>query len=100
MFAWKEQSFFAVAVLSHKIPIWVLSLIKFAFYFIYFFFYCYHSAMEMKATSSSTSKPIASEIVVISIQDTELSVLKKEIELLKAKNNLQDEEIRELKAKQ
>ena len=34
------------------------------------------------------------------IQDTEVSVLKKEIELLKAKNNIQDEEITELKAKQ
>ena len=56
--------------------------------------------MEMEATSSSTSKPIASEVVVSSIQDTEVSVMKKEIELLKAKNNLQDEEIRELKAKQ
>ena len=56
--------------------------------------------MEMEATSSSTSKFIASEVVVSSIQDTEVSVLKKEIELLKAKNNLQDEEIRELKAKQ
>ena len=56
--------------------------------------------MEMETTSSSTSKPIASEVVVSSIQDTEVSVLKKEIELLKAKNNLQDEEIRELKAKQ
>ena len=57
--------------------------------------------MEMEATSSSsTSKPIASEVVVSTIQDTEVSVLKKEIELLKAKNNSQDEEIRELKAKQ
>ena len=56
--------------------------------------------MEMEATSSSTFKPIASEVVVSSIQDTEVSALKKEIELLKAKNNLQDEEIRELKAKQ
>ena len=55
--------------------------------------------MEMEATSSSTSKPIASEVVVSSIQDTEVSVLKKEIELLKAKNNLPDEGIRELKAK-
>ena len=57
--------------------------------------------MEMEATSSSsTSEPIASEVVVSTIQDTEVSVLKKEIELLKAKNNSQDEEIRELKAKQ
>ena len=45
--------------------------------------------MEMEATSSSTSKPIASEVVVSTIQDTEVSVLKKEIELLKAKNNSQ-----------
>ena len=57
--------------------------------------------MEMEATSSSsTSKPIVSEVVVSTIQDTEVIVLKKEIELLKAKNNSQDEEIRELKAKQ
>ena len=54
--------------------------------------------MEMEATSTST--PIAPEVVVSTIQDTEVSVLKKEIELLKAKNNIQDEEIRELKAKQ
>ena len=53
----------------------------------------------MEATSS-TSTPIAPEVVVSTIQDTEVSVLKKEIELLKAENNIQDEEIRELKAKQ
>ena len=40
--------------------------------------------MKMEATSS-TSTPIASEVVVSTIQDTEVSVLKKEIELLKAK---------------
>ena len=55
--------------------------------------------MEMQAISSS-STPNASEVVVSTIQDTEESVLKKEIELLKAKNNIQDKEIREFKAKQ
>ena len=52
----------------------------------------------MEATSS-TSTHIAQEVVVSTIQDTEVSVLKKEIELLNAKNNIQDEEVRELKAK-
>ena len=41
----------------------------------------------MKAISSS-STPNAPEVVVSTIQDTEVSVLKKEIELLKAKNNI------------
>ena len=53
----------------------------------------------MEATSS-TSTPIAPEVVESTIQDTEVSVLKKEIELLKAKNNIQDEENRKLTAKQ
>ena len=55
--------------------------------------------MEMKAISS-TSTPIAPEVVVSTIQDTEVSVLKKETALLKAKNNIQDKKITELKAKQ
>ena len=55
--------------------------------------------MEMEATLS-TSTPIAPEVVASTIQDTEVSVLKKEIELLKAKNKIQDEKIRELKSKQ
>ena len=37
---------------------------------------------------SSTSIPVASEVVVSTIKGTEASALKKEIELLKAKNFL------------
>ena len=40
--------------------------------------------MEIEATSS-ISTAVAPEVVVSTIQDTEVSVLKKEIELLKAK---------------
>ena len=48
--------------------------------------------MEMEATSS-TSTPIAPEVVVSTIQDTEVIVLKKEIELLKAKINIQTKKL-------
>ena len=53
----------------------------------------------MEATSS-TSTPLATEVIMSTIQDTDISVLKKEIELFKAKNTLHEKKIRELKAKQ